>query len=60
MHEQERIFWAGDGEADPIAVRVEQVISELEAICRPIIAGDSLVGAFLFKHLWGRVSKKLN
>lgn len=37
MFRHEAVFWAGYDASDPTAARVEKVMCEIEAVCRPVL-----------------------
>jgi hypothetical protein len=51
MNKYEAIFWEGAQKDDPINKQLNEVIGEIEKICRPIIEEQSGVGSFLFRKV---------
>lgn len=46
MHTHEAVFWAGFDPEDPTKARVEKIITDIEAVCRPVLQ-ERAVGSFL-------------
>jgi hypothetical protein len=42
MHQHEAIFWAGAVMEDPIVEKIDKVILDIEAVCRPVITERSI------------------
>ena len=53
VEKHETIFWDTFGEDDPINPRLDQVISDIERICRPIIMEQKGIVPF-FRRLWSK------
>jgi len=51
MNKYEAVFWEGAEKEDPINKKLNEVIGEIEKICRPIIEEQSGVGSFLFRKV---------
>ena len=57
MHRHEAVFWAGFDSNDPIALQVEKVISDIEAVCRPVLE-ERTVGFILTEPISKMFRKK--